>query len=378
MEIGGFFEFPKFESFGSGDSVYQHLKNANENFQLVRDGRQAIKTVLLNIKNIKNMTCFLPAYLCKSIIQPFNELNLDIKFYGLSNILKPELDEIKDSVVFVIDYFGRDTLSNKEIYELLGRNNILILDTTHSILNQEKFSVKEKSYYLISSLRKMFPIPDGGVIYSNENFNFVPVGLPTGYEKSLESMILRSFYINTSNPGSLQNNKMKSIMKRIYGESGLKDENLKTLKQYYLSLHHDYELEKFDDVGIPQNIPAISLQIMNNISYPEIVKKRKENLKFFYKEIEEDDRFLYDFNEIKSPFMLPLKFQSETERNSVKDLLIKNDIYPPLLWDLDEIVPKEYSYEHELRKRIMMIPIDQRYDTDNLSIVAELLNSAQV
>jgi len=374
MEIGGFFEFPKLESIDNGDSVYKHLENANENFQLVRDGRQAIKTVLLNIKNINNMTCFLPAYLCKSIIQPFNELNLDIKFYGHVDILKPEIDGINDSVIFVIDYFGRDTLSNKEIYEVLDRNNVLILDATHSILNPEKFDIKEKNYYIISSLRKMFPIPDGGVLYSNENFNHDLAGLPMGYEKNLEAMILRSFYINNFNLGYRENNKMESIMKRIYSEIGSKDENLKTIKQYYLSLHYDYELEKFDDVGIPQNIPTISLQILNNISYPEIVKKRKENLKFFYTEIEDEDIFLYNFNEIKSPFMLPLRFRTENERNSVKEALIKNDIYPPLLWDLEEIIPKKFFYERELRKQIMMIPIDQRYAPDDLSKVVELLN----
>lgn len=376
MEIGGFFEYPKLDHISEDDSVYQRLKMGNNNFQLVRDGRQAIKMALINIKNLKKFTCVLPAYLCKSILQPFNELKLKIKFYGHSNVLKPEIEEIKNSVLFLIDYFGRDSLSNTEIHEVLDRNNIVILDVTHSIFNQERFEIKDKNYYIISSLRKMFPIPDGGILYNAKEFNMKPFCLPIGHEKMLESMIFRSYYLKNLKLGSSDNSNTGSILRdNTPEEISSIDLNMKTIKNHYLSKYYDYEREKFEDIGMPQNIPAISLHILNNISYSKILKKRNINLKFLYEEIDDDNNFLFDFKDIKSPFMLPLKFQTEKERDSVKDILIKNDIYTPLLWDLDEIVPKNYFYEHELRKRILMVPIDQRYNPDNLMTAVELINS---
>lgn len=375
MEIGGFFEYPKFDHIHEDDSVCKQLKMGYSNFQLVRDGRQAIKTVLLNTKNINNLTCYLPAYLSESILQPYKELNLSVKFYGHTDVLKPEIDEIKDSVLFLIDYFGRNTISNTEIHEVLDRNNTVILDATHSILNPERFKIADNNYYIVSSLRKMFPIPDGGILYGAAAFNIKPAGLPVGHEKMLESMIFRRYYLDNFK-FRFSDTKIESVSREsTFNTISSMDHYLKTIKNHYLSQYRDYERKKFENVGMPQNIPAISMHIMKNISYSKIVKKRNENLKLFYEEICDDNKFLFEFEDIKSPFMLPLRFQTEKERNSMKDLLIKNDIYTPVLWDLDEIVPKEHSYEHELKKRVMMIPIDQRYNQDDLMFAVDLINS---
>ena len=84
--------------------------------------------------------------------------------------------------------------------------------------------------------------------------------------------------------------------------------------------------------------------------------------------------FLFDLDDIKSPFILPLRFNSEDERDTMKNLLIENDIYPPLLWDLEKYVPKEYNYERDLSKKILTVPIDQRYSPGILSKAVDILN----
>lgn len=377
MEIGGFFEFPKLTKVNNGDSAYEHLIDIKKNFQMVRDGRQAIKSVLLNLKDIENKTCYLPAYLCKSILQPFQELNLDVKLYGHEDILKPKIDGVEDSLILVVDYFGRNTLSNREIKETIGRNNTFILDATHSILDKERFSLKQEDYYIISSLRKIFPIPDGGILYGNgSSFEPLSACFPEGYGKILESMILRSFYLN-GDDGEIKysDDNLDSMLENSNAKTA-NSPDLKAIKKYYLSLHYEYEQEKFTCYDTIQNIPSISTEILKNISFSDIVKKRNENLKFLYDEIKDKSIFLYDYEDITSPFMLPLRFETEKKRDSVLKSLIKNDIYPPLLWDLEELVPESFVYEHELRKRIMMIPMDQRYSTDDLSGIADLLNNS--
>ncbi|MEN6292504.1 MAG: hypothetical protein ABFD07_10890, partial [Methanobacterium sp.] len=138
-------------------------------------------------------------------------------------------------------------------------------------------------------------------------------------------------------------------------------------------LHYEYEVKKMSNEIIPQNIPFISLYILNNISYSNLDNKRRENLKFLYKNINKD-LFLYDFEDIKSPFLLPLKFKSESERDLVKNTLIKNDIYPPIIWDIEKYIPSKYNYEHEISKTMLTLPIDQRYNPENLSKVADIIN----
>ena len=380
MEIGGFFEFPEFEIINDNDSAHHHLITINNNHYFLRDGRQAIKSSLLDIIDVKNKTCFLTSYLCDSILQPFNELNLDIKFYEHNDPLIPLLDSnIKNSIILIIDYFGVEAISNQEIQELLDQGNIVILDISHSILNQNRFSIQHENLYLISSLRKIFPIPDGGIIYYNKNqFNSTDK-FPTNYEKKLEAMILRGFYLKNFNlrrsTPQEDGKKLDSMLEDFYTikPAGIK-QNLEDIKKYYLSLHYEYELNKYKHESEPQNIPSLSLYILNNISYTTIVKKRFENLKFLYEKIDNEDLFLFNLDDIKSPFILPLRFDSASERDTMKNLLIENDIYPPILWDLEKYVPKEYTYERDLGKRILTIPIDQRYSPEILSKAVDILN----
>jgi hypothetical protein len=379
MEIGGFFEFPKFDHIDNGASTYHYLTSLYENYSFFRDGRQAIKAVLQNSGEIKDRLCYLPSYLCDSIIQPFTEMNLNVNLFGHEDPLKPILDmDISNSVILIIDYFGTESVSNKEIRELLDKDNIVIMDVTQSILDNNRFSVTHDCYYLVASLRKIFPIPDGGIVYhTNEKFAASDI-FPIDYESKLEAMVLRYFYLNgiaVDNVPVHDDQKLDSVFEAWYTKKpeGFK-KRLEAVKRHYLALHYEYELKKFQNQIIPQNIPAISLYILHNVSYPNIINKRAENLKFVYKNIIHKDLFVFNFEDIKSPFLLPLKFKSEEERDFVKNSLIKDDIYPPIVWDIEEYVPSEYIYEREFSKRMLTIPIDQRYTPYELSKPVTIIN----
>jgi hypothetical protein len=151
-------------------------------------------------------------------------------------------------------------------------------------------------------------------------------------------------------------------------------QNLEEIKRYYLSLHYEYELDKYKQESKPQNIPSLSLHILNNISISRIIEKRFENLIFLYENIKNKNLFLFNLEDIKSPFILPLRFDSETDRDKMKNLLIENAIFPPVLWDLEKYVPEKYAYERDLGKKILTIPIDQRYSPKILSKVVDVLN----
>ena len=73
--------------------------------------------------------------------------------------------------------------------------------------------------------------------------------------------------------------------------------------------------------------------------------------------------------------MLALKFKNEDERDGVKKKLIKNNVYPPIIWDLESYIPEDFAYERNLSKRILTVPVDQRYGFTEMSKVVEILNS---
>lgn len=262
-----------------------------KNTVFFRDGKQSIKSVLLNIAKIEDMKCYLPSYICETVIAPFKELNLKINFFHHEPPLNPLYNQnIKHSVILFIDYFGTNFVSNKEIQYLLDNDNIVIMDLTHSIMDNTRFAIKNDNYYLIASLRKIFPIPDGGIVYYNKvKFNSSNK-FPDNYEPKLKAMILRYFYNNGMDIGLNvpieENGKLDSILKDIYTKKprGFKDD-LEDVKKYYLSLHYQYEVDKLKNEIIPQNIPFISLYILNNISYSNLIIKRNKNLKFIYENL---------------------------------------------------------------------------------------------
>ena len=357
MVIGGFFEFPEFDCKQYQGSALYYLINIaeTENHSFFRDGRQAIKSVLLNIEKLEYKICYLPAYLCYSILQPFRESNLKIKFYDHQHPLKPVIDEnIKNSLLYIVDYFGTEFVSNEEICEFLNKNNIVIVDITHSIFDKNRFKINHENLYLISSLRKAFPIPDGGILYYTNSKFETNGSFPKGYENMLEAMVLKSFYLNT------------------VSESPFKKSA--NLKNCFLAIYKNYEIDKDKSLIQLQDIPSISLYILKNINISNIINRRSENLNFMYKNISNKKHFLYSLGDIKTPFSLPLIFKSEEKRNAAKELLIKDGIYPPIHWDLQNTIPKNYLYEHELNKKILSIPIDQRYDDRDMLRAVNILN----
>ena len=357
MEVGGFFEFPEFDCREYTSSALYYLLNIyeNGNYSFFRDGRQAIESVLLNIKRSKDKICYLPAYLCYSILQPFKELNLKVAFYNHQHPLKPVIDEnIENSLIYIVDYFGTEFVSNEEICEFLDKNNIVILDITHSIFDRSRFEIKHENLYLISSLRKVFPIPDGGALYYTNSKFEVKKLFPKSYENMLEAMVLKSFYLKNDSEATLK--------------------NAANVKNYFLSLYKNYEEDKDKGPIQLQDIPSISSYILKNISISSIIKRRSENLKFMYENISDEEYFLFNLDEIKSPFTLPLIFESEEKRGAVKELLVENDIYPPIHWNLMGMVPEDYLYEHELNDKILSIPIDQSYNEEDLLKIVDILN----
>jgi hypothetical protein len=358
MEIGGFLEFPELQDTERKESAYYYLTNLYDNYDFFGDGRQAIKAVLLNIEEIQHKTCHLPAYLCDSILQSFRELELDVKFYPHRELLKPVLNgNIKDSLVYLIDYFGIEPVSEKEIEELLDDNNIVILDVSHSILDENRFSLTHENFYRIASIRKTFPIPDGGIVYhSDPNFKSSNIP-PRKYETKLEAMLLRKLYL------------------KGYDMDG---SDKKGVKEHFLNLNQEYESYKYGSVVEPQSIPLTSCYILKNISITDIMDRRWENLSFMHEKLANKEVLLFNLDKIKSPFILTLKFKNENERDFIRKKLIENDVYPPVLWDLKAYIPEEFTFERTLSKRILMVPTDQRFGATEMSKVKDILNSAEM
>jgi hypothetical protein len=356
-EIGGLFSFPFFDCTEISKSVLHYLINSSggNNYTFVEDGRQAIKKVLLEIKDVQKLKCYLPSYLCHSILQPFIEIGLNINFYGHTHPLRAEIDDdISDSIILIIDYFGTEFFEGKKIKELLENGNKVIIDVTHSIFDKTRRLLSHDNLFYISSLRKVLPIPDGAIIFHSKDFNYPGLNYSLNITPMLNAMLLKNMYL--------------SDMIELLQINPLE------MKSFYLSLSKNSEEDKDKQVIHINPISPISLMILSHISFDTILEQRNVNLFTLYDKIINKKLFLFCYESIKSPFIFPIYLNNNRIREELRHKLIINNIFPPIHWEVQKIVPEKFVYEHQLSNRILSIPIDQRYSTIDMQRIINILN----
>ena len=318
------------------------LSQNNISFENVADiaylsnGRTAIKFILSHIMKKKQINkCWLPSYLCETIIQPFKELNLDYEFYNVKENLQLDIDYLskrikKNDLILTLYYFGFPP--NGEIINYfikLKDDNIILEDLTHSFLSRNIYLNKLGNYSIIS-LRKWFGIPDGGIAISNEDLFDKDIIINKPFDEfinlRLKYSILKNFYI-------------KKII----------DKNKSFRKLHIMS--------------------NLSQAILDTIDFNTIIYKRRKNYNYLLSCIHNLDKIkiLYP---ILSDDVCPLGFPVIVEkRDSLRKLLTNSNIYCPIHWPLTEDIPKNFSYSYYLSKNILTIPCDQRYSIDDMEII---------
>jgi len=145
------------------DDIDNHLDflNVGKDYQLLMSGRTAIDFVLENIQDLKRIV-YMPEYCCKSMVQPFEDSNYTIKYYGcdLINHCYTMEENTDCSIFFAMGYFGYSESNMDKYIKLFHERNIIVIeDITHRLLSDINHS--EYSTYLVASLRKWFPIISG-------------------------------------------------------------------------------------------------------------------------------------------------------------------------------------------------------------------------
>lgn len=315
------------------------------------NGRTAIEFILSHITKKKRINkCWLPSYLCETIVQPFKELNIDYEFYNLKENLQLDIDYLsrrieKDDLVFTINYFN--LLHNNKVIEFLRKlknNNVIIIeDLTHSFLNNNVFSYKISDYSIIS-LRKWLGIPDGGIAISNNIL----------FDKNL--IVKRSFY-------DFVHLRLKyAILKNFYLNKIIN-------KKDSFRKMHDKAEELANEIIRLNTMSNISNTILNFVDFNNIIYKRRMNFEYLLSSFEDLDKIKILSNNLEEG-ICPIGFPIiATKRDILRDYLASNNIYCPIHWLLPKEIPKKFDYSYFLSQNIITIPCDQRYSIEDMEII---------
>lgn len=310
----------------------------------------------------------LPSYICKSVIDPFEREN--ITFYNLKENF--EIDETEllrllrsgnfdGGILLLMHYFG--VLQNEETLQqiqLLCREHgvIVIEDATHSLLTRER-TIGD---YCIASLRKWMPIPEGGVIYSNNE-------LPEEWKKleharpshKIDAMVLKQLFLGQADG---------------YREL----ENVGLINEEYRRMF----VEEEERIGKNKRFFALSdlsAFLLRCEDIEEIRERRAANYCLLAELLGQKGIELYGWQQDGQstqkiqkgqavPFTALLSLE-DTDRNQFRSYLAEHRIYCAVHWPIEIQEQYQCANVSEWSENLISIPIDQRYGEAHMRYLAE-------
>ncbi len=342
--IGGEFEFNSFSkvpNYSKDKLTKKHKGTWTTNW------RSALYLILKHFKEKGVKHVHLPAYLCQSIIQPILELKLDYSFYPIQADLTALPDPPRNAVVLLIHYFGFINNSTSKLRMDSGQNFFLIEDACHVFLNDDYLN-ESKNQSLFFSTRKHNPTVLGGWCNLELDLDDPSKDIEVDALKSLAARVMKGMYLSDN-----------------------EYEVNSTIEDYYLEKFEEVE-DKFNSAIQPNRLPQFILNLIDNLYWDAISKKRRENWKTLHELIGNKIELLFDCLQDGS---VPLGYMIRLEnRDRVKEKLATKRIFAPIHWSLpDEIFVKRFPDSKRLADSLLTLPIDQRYGPDEMNYIADTL-----
>jgi dTDP-4-amino-4,6-dideoxygalactose transaminase len=234
----------------------------------------------------------------------------------------------------------------------LKRKYIIIEDCSQGSLIETKHpQVGTIGHFVFTSLRKYLPVPSGALLKNNSTYTLRrDIAEDNNFtENRLLAKLLRNYYVKQSS-----------------------QEN--TVETVYLDIFRNEELSLDKHIEIAK-MALISMQILNNLDFSDIINRRRTNfnqLATFFKLYFENHNcgsiIIDSLPDNISPqyFLIRIK----TNRNLVRKSLVSENIYCPILWPYivgdSNLIYKETV---ELSNEILCIPIDQRYSPQDMEFI---------
>lgn len=315
-------------------------KMENYHYQLFDTGRSAIKC----IANENDKKILVPEFICESVIDCFSKEK--IVFYKIDENMHIDYTDLLNKMtsdvglLLIVHYFGlvhsKDRLNDVR-KKAQSEKIIIVEDTTQSFFSENDFI----GDYMVASLRKWMPIPNGGILFSTKTFN------KKEYEKSsdnerINAMILKTLFLD---------NKLdcNSEYRTLFGECE----------------------KRIDDSLEIKEISDFSRFIISCIDIQKLVLKRQENYFFLKKQLEKMGINPVCFLEkTDCPFVLPIRVKS---RNEFRSYLMDNRIYCAVHWPFDGYRSSERLMGKHNADTLISLPIDQRYGINDMKYLVDVI-----
>lgn len=308
-EIGGYFGLEEFR----GREYHSGLVGVN-------NGRSAL-LYILKARKIRRL--HLPYFLCDSVSIMCQDNGYEVFFYSVGEDLLPVFDAVlgPSEYLYVVNYYGQ--ISNQQILALKEQYGNIIVDNVQAF-----FQPPVPEIDTVYSCRKFFGVPDGGYVSSTAVL-----------EDILEQDISKD--------------RMAHILGRFEGMAS----------DYY----SDFKKNDHSFVEAPlRRMSGLTRNLLRGIDYEQVRMIRNANYALL-------DSVLGAKNKLHptvpdGPYCYPFYCENGME---IKKKLAAQRIYVPTLWP--NVLCMEGKREKDFAENILPLPCDQRYTTDDMKYLSEIL-----
>lgn len=276
----------------------------------LNSGRNAL-AYLIKAKKIRKI--LMPKFMCNSCDKILEDNDVVVKYYSIGmDFIPKDIERETDEWIYIVNYYGQ--LSTDDIKVFGGK---IICDNAQAYFNEPLEDIDS-----LYTCRKFFGVADGAILYTDCWLEDIPQS--------------ESF------------NRMHFLLGRYE----------RTASEFY------QEYVDNNDFFVNEPIKRMSKlteNLLHGINYEFVKNQRTENYTYLYEK-------LFDINRLnlKIPigaFMYPLYVDNGFE---IRKIMQKKKIYIPTLWPNVFNICEEKELEYDMARNILPLPVDQRYNRDDM------------
>lgn len=306
-EIGGYIELDKYM-----------LPMLHDDAIMLNCGRNAL-AYLIRARQITKIA--LPKFLCSSVSDVCHKEGVQVKCYSIGkDFLPKDLSIEEDEWLYIVNYYGQ--IDNNILLEYSNKYRVIVDNA------QAYFQMPIKGVDTIYTCRKFFGVADGAILYTDAT-----IDVQYEHDESFD--------------------RMRFLLGRFE----------RTASEFYGEYSANNSL--FSDEPI-KYMSKLTMNLLHGIDYETIRKQRTENFAYLHSQLGSINGL-----NLKIPdgaFMYPLYVNNG---NDLKKKLQELKIYVPTLWPDVYKVCEDNELEYFMAQRIVPIPVDQRYNLDDMKYIVD-------
>ena len=336
-EYGGYIELDEY----SGEEYYPEAWALNS-------GRAALR-LFIRLKKIRKI--YLPAFCCDTVREACAAEGILWEYYSVDKDFRPCLSEedAGNDWVCLVNFYG--VFDDGDMQALMQQYPRLIVDYTHAFFQQPL-----KGMNVLYSCRKFFGVSDGAYLVLGEGEGTEKRdglrkkrGLPEHVQQVYENL-----------PQDVSFERMHFLLGRFESGASL----------FYQEYAQNNDFFAHEPV---KRMSKLTHNLLRAVDYPRVREQRTENFAFLHQQLKERN-VLNLPPAISGAYAYPFWFnEDKISGKEIRRKLIEKRIYIPTLWPEVCSLAEASSLERQMTENILPLPVDQRYDREDMKAVLECL-----